>query len=104
MIRTRLDKLPASARTLLLTAFMAIAVCPLKAQPALTRPQVNPDRTGSSQQPRAVLPLQIGFARGGTALYITPEVGVDPAAGSATVATAQAVAAQFHANFIPTNF
>jgi hypothetical protein len=54
--------------------------------------------------PRVNLPLQVGFARGGTALYITPEVGVDPSAGADIVSTAQAVAKGFGANYIPTNF
>jgi hypothetical protein len=59
---------------------------------------------GRNASPRVSLPLQIGFARGGTALYITPEVGVDPSAGADIVATAQQVAKGFGANFIPTNF
>jgi hypothetical protein len=59
---------------------------------------------GRKVSPRVSLPLQIGFARGGTALYITPEVGVDPSAGTDIVATAQEVAKGFGANFIPTNF
>ena len=50
------------------------------------------------------LPLQIGFFNGATALYITPEVGVDPNAGPAIVAAAQQVAAGFHANYVPQNF
>ena len=53
---------------------------------------------------RVSLPLQIGFFNGQTALYITPEVGVDPSAGSSTVAAAQQVAVGFNANFIPLNF
>jgi len=104
MIRTRFDILPSSVRKSLLTAFAALALCPLTAQLALARPQSNGDSDGGAAQPRAVLPLQVGFARGGTALYITPEVGVDPSAGADIIATAQAVAKGFNANFIPSNF
>ena len=53
---------------------------------------------------RVSLPLQIGFFNGQTALYITPEVGVDPSAGASTVAAAQQIAVGFNANFIPQNF
>jgi hypothetical protein len=59
---------------------------------------------GRSVSARVGLPLQIGFFNGQTALYITPEVGVDPSAGPNTVAAAQQVAAGFNANFIPQNF
>ncbi len=50
------------------------------------------------------LPLQVGFFNGATALYITPEVGVDPSAGQSVVTTAQSIAKGFNANFIPQNF
>lgn len=46
----------------------------------------------------------MGFARGGTALYITPEVGVNAPQGSDLYNTALSVAQGFHANFIPQNF
>jgi hypothetical protein len=59
---------------------------------------------GRSVSARVGLPLQIGFFNGQTALYITPEVGVDPSAGPSIVAAAQQVAAGFNANFIPQNF
>src|SRR5260370_40265393 len=58
----------------------------------------------SSRQPRVSLPLQVGFFNGDTALYITPEVGVDPKAPATIIATAKQVAAGFNANFIPQNF
>jgi hypothetical protein len=60
--------------------------------------------SGRSLSARVSLPLQTGFFNGQTALYITPEVGVDPSAGSSTIAAAQQVAAGFNANFIPQNF
>ena len=41
--------------------------------------------SGRSVSARVSLPLQIGFFNGQTALYITPEVGVDPGAGSSTI-------------------
>jgi len=50
------------------------------------------------------LPLHIGFARGGTAIYITPEVGVNAPEGSSLYNTALSVAQGFDANFIPQNF
>jgi len=59
---------------------------------------------GKEAQPRVSLPLQAGFFNNQTALYITPEVGVDPAAPAAIVATAKQIAAAFNANFIPQNF
>src|SRR5271156_417352 len=104
MIRARLRKLPAPNKKLFLAAFVVLALCPLTAELAFGRPQGNTDGVGAVAQPRAILPLQIGFARGGTALYITPEVGVDPSAGADIIATAQAVAKGFNANFIPKNF
>jgi hypothetical protein len=60
--------------------------------------------SGRNVSARVSLPLQIGFFNGKTALYITPEVGVDPNAGPSTVAAAQQVAVGFNANFIPLNF
>jgi hypothetical protein len=46
----------------------------------------------------------VGFFDGATALYITPEVGVDPNAPPAIIAAAKQVAAGFNSNFIPQNF
>ena len=46
--------------------------------------------------------MQQGFANGGLAIYITPEVGVDP--NSSFVTTAQGIAKGFNANFIPANW
>jgi hypothetical protein len=54
--------------------------------------------------PRVSLPLQVGFFNGAAALYITPEVGVDPNAPAPIIAAAHQVANGFHSNFIPTNF
>ncbi len=54
--------------------------------------------------PKAILPLQVGFFNGAQALYITPEVGVDPNAPAAIIATAHQIAVGFNSNFIPTNF
>jgi len=59
---------------------------------------------GRNVSPRVSLPLQLGFARGGTALYITPEVGVNAPQGSDLYNTALSVAQGFDANFIPKNF
>src|ERR1700746_957881 len=60
--------------------------------------------SGRNVSARVSLPLQLGFFNGQTGLYIRPEVGVDPSAGSSTIAAAQQVAAGFNANFIPQNF
>ena len=54
--------------------------------------------------PRVILPLQVGFYNGARALYITPEVGVDPNAPPAIIAAAHQIAEGFNSNFIPTNF
>jgi hypothetical protein len=59
---------------------------------------------GRAASARVSLPLQIGFFNSQTALYITPEVGVDPSAGTSIVAAAQQIAVGFNANFIPQNF
>jgi hypothetical protein len=59
---------------------------------------------GGRVSARVNLPLQIGFFAGQPALYITPEVGVDPKAPSPLIAIAHQLAANFHANFIPQNF
>ncbi|MGA9722806.1 MAG: hypothetical protein WBQ86_10145 [Candidatus Binatus sp.] len=58
----------------------------------------------AQEKPRVSLPLQEGFFNGATALYITPEVGVDAAPGTPTFATAQQIAKGFNSNFIPQNF
>ena len=57
-----------------------------------------------SASPRVILPLQVGFYHGARALYITPEVGVDPNAPPAIIAAAHQIAKGFNSNFIPTNF
>ena len=59
---------------------------------------------GRKVSPRVSLPLQVGFFNGATALYITPEVGVDPNAPAAVIAAAKQVAVGFNSNFIPQNF
>src|SRR5260370_26027256 len=42
--------------------------------------------SGRNVSARGSLPLQIGLFNGQTAVYISPEVGVDPSAAPATVA------------------
>jgi hypothetical protein len=59
---------------------------------------------GRKVSPRVSLLLQVGFFNGATALYITPEVGVDPNAPTAVIAAAKQVAIGFNSNFIPQNF
>jgi hypothetical protein len=53
---------------------------------------------GRNVSARVSLPLQIGFFNGQTALYITPEVGVDPSAGTGIVAAAQQIAVSMNSN------
>jgi hypothetical protein len=65
---------------------------------------LNAISAGGRVSARVNLPLQIGFFAGQPALYITPEVGVDPKAPSPLIAIAHQLAANFHANFIPQNF
>lgn len=60
--------------------------------------------SGRKVSVKASLPLQVGFFDGATALYITPEVGVDPNAPAAIITAAHQVANGFNSNFIPTNF
>lgn len=86
-------------RKLLRTIGLAVGIVALVGiEPGLLKAQ---DR---GAQPRVSLPLQVGFFNGATALYITPEVGVDPKAPAAIIAAARQVAAGFNSNFIPQNF
>jgi hypothetical protein len=95
-------RLPASGRKVL-AATLAAIVLSSAAHFTPARAQSDPD-SGGPPTPSVDLPLQVGFARGGTAIYITPEVGVDPSQGQEFVSTAQTIAKGFNANFIPTNF
>lgn len=72
--------------------------------PASLRDVLQDIAAGRAVPARVSLPLQIGFFDGKTALYITPEVGVDPSAGNSVVQTAQSIARGFNSNFIPQNF
>jgi hypothetical protein len=65
---------------------------------------LNAIAAGRAVSARVGLPLTIGFFAGQPALYITPEVGVDPKAPSSLIAIAHQLAANFQANFIPQNF
>jgi hypothetical protein len=92
----------------LLIVSIAIPFTAAKAQhdqnPATLR-QILAEIAASRQvEPRVNLALQVGFFDGGPALYITPEVGVDPNAPASVIATAKQVAVNFNANFIPQNF
>jgi hypothetical protein len=55
----------------------------------------------STASPRVSLQLQKGFFNGAEALYITPEMGVDPNAPPSVIATAKQIATAFNANLIP---
>src|SRR5246127_3200311 len=104
MFRRRRRKLPGSSRKVFLAAFVTFVLFPLAAHLALARTQSNPESNGAAARPKVILPLQSGFFDGSTALYITPEVGVDPNAPAGIIATAHQVANGFNSNFIPTNF
>ncbi|HEY2546937.1 MAG TPA: hypothetical protein VGI46_12795 [Candidatus Acidoferrum sp.] len=111
-LRNRKLRLRSAPLALAGFAALAFASGTLKAQTANNSSEISPGllailaegRSGPNLSARASLPLQVGFARGGTALYITPEVGVDAPPGSDLYNTALAVAQGFNANFIPVNF
>jgi hypothetical protein len=100
-------------------AFAVVATIGVTSEPLSAQTQANSDSAqnqaglegilqaivaGGKVSPRASLPLQVGFFSGQPALYITPEVGVDPNAPSAVVTAAKQLAITFNANFIPQNF
>ncbi len=88
---------------LVLSGMAAISVQPLKAQDNSRLDFVLAQFADSGKiEAGANLPVQQGFANGGLAIYITPEVGVDP--NSSFVTTAQGIAKGFNANFIPANW
>ena len=99
MIRVRL---PASGRKVFAAALVVIVLYPLAAHFTLARARSDTD--GGEPAVSVSLPLQAGFFDGATALYITPEVGVDPNAPAAIIAAAKQVAEGFNSNFIPQNF
>src|SRR5271156_4504533 len=66
-------RLPGSRRKVFAAALAAMMLYAMAADLTLARAQSNKSN-GRTQTPRVDLPLQIGFARGGTAIYITPEV------------------------------
>jgi hypothetical protein len=96
-------RIPASGRKVL-AATLAAIVLSSAAHFTLARAQSDADSGDRAVSPRVSLPLQVGFFNGATALYITPEVGVDPNAPAATIAAANQIAEGVNANFIPQNF
>jgi hypothetical protein len=96
-------QLPASGRRVL-AATLAAIVLSSAAHFTPARAQSDADSGDRAVSPRVSLPLQVGFFNGATALYITPEVGVDPNAPAATIAAAKQIAEGFNANFIAQNF
>jgi len=93
-----------SGRKVFAAILAAIVLYPLAAHFTLASAQSNTDSGELAVSPRVSLPLQVGFFNGATALYITPEVGVDPNAPAAIIAAAKQVAEGFNSNFIPQNF
>ena len=101
------NKFPRRAATLAfaVVASIGIACGVLKAQSGGGLDSILDEIASGRKVPvRASLPLQVGFFDGATALYITPEVGVDPNAPAAIITAAHQVANGFNSNFIPTNF
>ncbi len=75
-----------------------------KVPPALSEVLKDFD-AGKTVSASTTLPITIGYFGGQPALYITPEVGVDPAAGGgAYIGLAKFLAKAFNANYIPQNF
>lgn len=75
-----------------------------KTPPAL-QDVLNDFAAGRKVSATTTLPLTIGYFGGQPALYITPEVGVDPtASGGAFVPLAKFLATAFNANYVPQNF
>jgi hypothetical protein len=73
--------------------------------PAPLRDVLRDFAEGRTVSATTTLPLTIGYFGGRPALYITPEVGVDPlASGGAYIGLAKFLATAFHANYIPQNF
>jgi hypothetical protein len=92
-------------RAAVLFASIGIGFVAVKAQnPGTLDSILDAIAAGRPVSPRVSLPLQVGFFNGQTALYITPEVGVDPHAPTAVIAAAKQVATGFNSNFIPENF
>jgi hypothetical protein len=97
------SKLKVLAGMLVWIGMAGISVQPLNAQNQNALDFVLAQFAASGKiQAGADLPVQQGFANGGLAIYITPEVGVDP--NSSYVPTAQSIAKGFNANFIPANW
>jgi hypothetical protein len=108
-LRTELPSLRRTRRLALrlavLVVSIGIAFVTVKAQNPRALDSILDAITGGRPvSPRVSLPLQVGFFNGDTALYITPEVGVDPNAPAGIIAAAHQVAKGFNSNFIPTNF
>jgi hypothetical protein len=73
--------------------------------PASLGDVLNDFAAGRPVSATTTLPATIGYFGGQPAIYITPEVGVDPAAsGGAFVGLATFLATALHANYIPKNF
>jgi hypothetical protein len=85
-------------------AFATLTLCAVALHPVPAQAQNATENRHGAASPKVILPLQTGFFNGAKALYITPEVGVDPNAPAAIITAAQNVAKGFNANFIPTNF
>lgn len=95
----------AAALAFAVVASIGIACGALKAQTGNALDSILDEiASGHKVSVKASLPLQVGFFDGATALYITPEVGVDPNAPAAIITAAHQVANGFNSNFIPTNF
>jgi hypothetical protein len=111
LARNRYALSRAVALTLVIMGAIGVTSGPLSAQDQTDSDNqaglhgvLNAIAAGGGVSARVGLPLQIGFFARQPALYITPEVGVDPKAPSSLIAIAHQLAATFNANFIPQNF
>ena len=105
VLRKRKLRARAAALAFAVVAAMGIACGPVMAQDNNgVQGILDAIAAGRKVSPRVSLALQVGFFSNAPALYITPEVGVDPNAPPSVIATAKQIAAAFNANFIPQNF
>jgi hypothetical protein len=103
-MRTGVYRAHLIGRNVALLALATVAIYSLVSRLTLARAQDTSRDNAPAAPPRVILPLQSGFFNGARALYITPEVGVDPNAPAPIIAAAKQVATGFNSNFIPQNF
>src|SRR5260370_38344710 len=102
LLRNRKLTLRAAALVLAGVASIGIAYGPLKAQNRAGLESILDEiAAGRKGSARVSLPLQVGFSNGATALYITPELALDPNAPPGTLASPQHVPPGLNPNYRP---